>query len=101
MQRDVSRGCPQVSCCVPGFWNIQYNSLLNLNFARRTKTVAYADDLTVAIRGKTVSEVENFKNLEVSKITLWAKNNKITFNDGKCKIRLISRTKRKKKRKRN
>jgi hypothetical protein len=34
MERDVSRGCPQGSCCRPGFWNMQYNSLLNLEFGK-------------------------------------------------------------------
>ena len=35
--RDVSKGCPQGSCCGPGLWNIQYNSLLNLEFGKQTK----------------------------------------------------------------
>jgi hypothetical protein len=25
LERETSRGCPQVSCCGPGFWNLQYN----------------------------------------------------------------------------
>ena len=37
MEREVTKGCPQGSCCGPGFWNIQYNSLLNLEFGKRTK----------------------------------------------------------------
>jgi hypothetical protein len=36
MERYISRGCPQESCCGPGLWNIQYNSLLNLNFVKQT-----------------------------------------------------------------
>ena len=32
-QRSISRGCPQGSCLGSGQCNIQYNSLLNLNFA--------------------------------------------------------------------
>jgi hypothetical protein len=40
MERDISKGCPQGSCCGPGLWNIQYNSLLNLNFAKQTKAMA-------------------------------------------------------------
>jgi hypothetical protein len=43
LEREVSKGCPQGSCCGPGFWNIQYNSLLNLKFTGRTKAVAFAD----------------------------------------------------------
>jgi 1,4-dihydroxy-2-naphthoyl-CoA synthase len=30
LQREVTKGCPQGSCWGPGFWNVQYNSLLNL-----------------------------------------------------------------------
>ena len=95
MEREVSKGCPQVSCCGTGFWNIQYNSLLNLKFTRRAKAVAFTDDLILAIRGEAVSEIENFSNLELSKITARSKSNKISFNEEKSKVMLISRRKRK------
>jgi hypothetical protein len=32
IEKEVQKGCPQESCCGPGFWNIMYNSLLNLEF---------------------------------------------------------------------
>jgi hypothetical protein len=95
MQREVSKGCPQGSCCRPGFWNIQYNSLLNLKFTRRTKAIAFADDLILVIRGETVSEAENFSNLGMSKVTAWSKRNKVGVNEEKSKVMLISRRKRK------
>jgi hypothetical protein len=95
MERDISRGCPQGSCCVPGLWNIQYNSLLNLNFAgKKTKAIASADDLISVTRGKTVVEAENFTNTELSKITAWAKNYNIEFNYDKSTAMLVSRRKR-------
>jgi hypothetical protein len=28
MEKEVRKGCPQGSCCGPGFWNVTYNSLL-------------------------------------------------------------------------
>jgi hypothetical protein len=95
MKREVSKGCPQGSCCSPGFWNIQYISLLNLKFTRRRKAVAFADDLILVIRGETVREAENFLNLEMSKITAWSKRNKVGFNEEKSKVMLILRRKRK------
>ena len=95
MERDVSRGPSQGSCCGPGLWNIQYNSLLNLNFAKQTKAIAFADDLILVTRGKAVVEAENFTNTELSKITAWAKNYKIEFNDDKSTVMLVSRRKRK------
>jgi hypothetical protein len=68
--------------------------LLNLNFTR-TKAVAFADDLILVIRGETVSEAENFLNLEMSKITACSKRNKFGFNLEKSKVMLISKRKRK------
>ena len=51
LEKEISRGCPQGSCSGPGFWNLQYNSLLQLKFMERTKVVAFADDLIMATKG--------------------------------------------------
>ena len=91
----ITRGCPQGSCCGPGMWNIFYNSLRNLNFTHRTKTIAFADDLFLAIRGRTVTEAENMANIELTKIAAWARDNKIHFNEQKSKTILMSRIRRK------
>ena len=93
IERDVNKGCPQESCCGPGFWNIKYNSLLNLNYGKRTKAIAFAGDLLIAVRAKNVQEAENFANIEIGKITNWAKENKITFNEQKSKVMLVTRRK--------
>ena len=76
-------------------WNIFYNSLLNLNFTHRTKTIAFADDLILAIRGRRVMEAENMANIELTKIVAWARDNKIHFNEKKSKTILIPRRRRK------
>jgi hypothetical protein len=39
IEREVSKGCPQGTC----FWNIQYNSLLNTEYGKHTKAIAFAD----------------------------------------------------------
>ncbi|KAJ4434696.1 hypothetical protein ANN_23264 [Periplaneta americana] len=52
IERPVTMGCPQGSCSGPGFWNILYNSLLNLDFTHRTRVIAFADDLMVLTQGK-------------------------------------------------
>jgi hypothetical protein len=39
IEKEVSRGFPQGSCSGPRFWNIQYNSLLNLPFKENTKSL--------------------------------------------------------------
>ena len=95
LQKSVSKGCPQGSCCEPGYWNLQYNSLLNLDFRAKTKAVAFADDLIQAIRGDSASVVENCSSGEMSKITAWVTQNRIRFNDEKTKVMLVTRRKRK------
>jgi hypothetical protein len=62
-----------------------------LNFAKWTRAIAFTDDLLIAVKSGTVAEVQNFTNMEMSKITKWSKDNKIEFNDQKSKVMLISR----------
>jgi hypothetical protein len=80
---------------------MQYNSLLNLNFAKQTKAIAFADDSILVTQGKAVVEAENFTNTELSKITAWAKNYKTEFNDDKSTAMLVSRRKQNKRKELN
>ena len=82
-------------CCCPGLWNIQYSTILNLNFTKRATAVAFADDLLLITREESVREAENFANIEMSKINAWSKRNKVGFNEAKSKTMLISGRKRK------
>jgi len=66
-----------------------------LNFAKETKAIAFADDLILLTRGKTVVEAENSTNTELSKITAWAKDYKIECNEDKSTAMLMSRRERK------
>jgi hypothetical protein len=95
IQRIVTKGTTQGPCFGTGYWNIQYNSPLNLQFTKRSKAVAFADGLILAIRSETIRAVENISNIEMSKLTVWLNNNKISFNEEKFKVMVISRRKRK------
>jgi hypothetical protein len=68
LEKEVSKGCPQGSYSRPAYWNIQYSTLLNINFTNRTKAVAFADDLILVVRSKREKEAENITNLKMSKI---------------------------------
>ena len=57
--------------------------------------VAFADDVILAVKAETIREAENLANIEMGKITRWAKNNKIKFNENKSKATLITRRNRK------
>ena len=87
IEKPVSRGSP-------GLWNLQFNPLLQLKFMARTKVVAYADDLLIAVRGDSIRAVENYANAEMSKIDEWSRRNKIKFNDKKSKVMLVTTRKR-------
>lgn len=93
IEKQVMRGCPQGSCCGPVYWNILYNSLLNLDFTQRTEVIAFADDLLIMTKGKSILDVENFANQDLTKIESWAKANKIKFNESKSKVLVITRKK--------
>jgi len=49
----------------------------------------------MATRDESLRPVENYTNVELSKIHEWAKNNDIEFNDTNSKVKLVSRRKRK------
>ena len=74
-----------------------YNSLINLNYTKWTIAIAFADALPIAVKAATVAEVENFTNIEMSKIAQWSKENKLHFNDQKSKVMLISRRRKERK----
>ena len=71
------------------------NALLNRQYEKHTEMVAFADDVILAVKAETIREAEILINIEMAKITRWAKNNKITFNENKSKVMLITRRKRK------
>ena len=73
---------------------MQFNSLLNLKYGKRTKAIAFVDDLLIAVRGENFQEAENFANIDIGQISNWAKENKITFNKQKSKVILVTRRKR-------
>ena len=43
--KNITKGCPQGSCCGPRLLNIQYDSLLNLQYKNYTLVVAFENDL--------------------------------------------------------
>ena len=91
VQRTINRGCPQGSASGPGFWSLQYNSLLNLEYTKNIKVIAYADDLMILVQGATEVEVENYANIEAQKVAKRARNNKMSFNEQKSEVVTIKK----------
>jgi hypothetical protein len=94
MGKNITKGCAQEFCCGPIFWNIQYDTVLNIKFTYHTRAVAFADDFILMIRADSISEAENIANVEMGKITIWA-GNKTKFNGEKSKVMLMTIRKRK------
>jgi len=76
VEKNITKGSPQGSCCGPGFWNIQYNSLLKFKYTNHTKAVAFADDVVIMIKAESIHEAENIANVELSKISACEVNKK-------------------------
>jgi hypothetical protein len=72
-------------------WNIFYSSLLNLTFTNGIKILAFTYDLLLLIRRKSLSEVENIANTELKRVSTWAKDNKVRFNNQTSKVMLMTR----------
>jgi hypothetical protein len=79
-------------------WVLEYTiqHITQLEFGKRTKATAFADDLLIAVRVENVRESENFANIEVNKITKWGEENKITFSEQKSKVMVVTREREKK-----
>jgi hypothetical protein len=93
-QRNVTKGCPQGSCCGPGFWNVLYNNLLNLKYSSHTKLIAYADNIAILTYRKTLTEAEVYANSDLAIVEKWAEEIKMEFNEAKSKVMLIARKRR-------
>jgi hypothetical protein len=63
VEKEVSKGCPQVLCCGAAFWIIYYNSLLNLKFRKQTEVIAFAGDLLIAVEPESIREAESITNI--------------------------------------
>jgi len=94
VERKVSAGCPEGSCCGPGFWNVLYNALLNIEFSSHTKIIAFAVDLAILTCGKTLYEAEVYANSDFSQTENSARENKMQFNESNSKAMLITRKRR-------
>jgi hypothetical protein len=90
LEKPVTLGCPQFSSMGSGFWIIRYNTLVNMDFAQHTKVTAFADDLLVLTSWKSTLDAENYANQDLKKIEIWARDNKMLFNENKFKILLVT-----------
>ena len=94
VERNVTAGCPQGSCCGPGFWNVLYNDLLNMKYSSYTKLIGFVDVFAILTYGTTLSEAEAYANSDLATIEKWEWDNKMKFNVSKSKAMIITRKRR-------
>jgi hypothetical protein len=57
-----------------------------MEFTSHSEAIAFANDLIILTKGESIIEAENYTNVELRKISDWAQNNKLQFNEHKSKV---------------
>ena len=71
-----------------------------MEFTSHSKAIAFADDLIILTKGESIVEAESYMKVELRKISDWAQNNKLKFNEHKSKV-IVSQEKKRKQGDRN
>jgi hypothetical protein len=85
---EILKGVPQGSILGPILFNLFINDLFE--FIKKCKLYNYADDNTISVSGKTVSEIKETLCEETAVATDWFKNNEMCANPEKCQTMLIN-----------
>lgn len=73
----MTAGVPQGSVLGPTLWNAAYDDVLGLRLPEGATAIAYADDLALIARGKTIEEVEEIAQDSINIIADWMKKSKL------------------------
>jgi retron-type reverse transcriptase len=82
----VTRGCPQGGILSPLMWNVVIDGLLHLLDKEPGYSQAYADDLTMIMRGIDISTLYSLTQQNLNKVTEWAGNHGLKFSHLKTEI---------------
>jgi ribonuclease HI len=85
-QKTVSRGCIQGSVVGPVLWNLVLDDLLDKTLTAGCHSQAYADDVLLICRAKTVEELEANTNLAIEEVVAWGAGVKLEFGKDKTQI---------------
>jgi len=58
-------------------------------------THTFADDLVIMTKAESIPEAENITTAELCKISTWARENKLQFNEKNSQVMLLTRRRRK------
>ncbi len=89
--KKLSRGCPQGSACGPGFWNIIFNSCLNLKFSSEIEEIGSADDTLLEAMTTNITDLKLKVNHALDLSSKWSICNKLEFNPKKTSVVLFTK----------
>ena len=81
----VNFGVPQGSILGPLLFTLYINSLSSVITNNNAKVTLYADDTAIFVKGKSVSNINDIMNTEISKVANWLNENFLTLNVKKTK----------------
>lgn len=84
IHKKIGSGSPQGSPLSPTLWNLTVSTLLRLQIPDKSYIQAFADDITLIIKGPSRAHLEKTGNELLDKIHHWAIANKLCFNPQKC-----------------
>ncbi|CAK9811752.1 Retrovirus-related Pol polyprotein from type-1 retrotransposable element R1 (Fragment) [Anthophora quadrimaculata] len=93
VKKKMAKGCPQGSIIGPATWCWCMDTLLNEFEAtfddEDIQTVAYADDLTIVVKGNTRTEIETHAAKAMSVVNSWCIFNKLKVSSNKTNAMLM------------
>ncbi len=83
----------QRECIRSSILNIQFNDLLEFEFDQNEgiEIEGFAEDTIIKIRAQTITELEIRAQIALAKLSDWAQNSKLTFNETKTKCVLFAK----------
>ncbi|KAI5745079.1 hypothetical protein M8J76_008121 [Diaphorina citri] len=92
--KSMTAGVPQGSLSGPSLWNILYNDVLEIPVPEDVFLVAYADDLSVLVKGIDEETLEQKAQVTLNRIEAWMLDRGLTIAPEKSEmIALIGRKK--------
>jgi hypothetical protein len=91
VQKELNIGCPQGSACRPGYWNIGYDDIFDLDNSQDIQVIGFADDTNLMITSNNIETFETKVNNTLLLINKWAVKSKLSFNVNKTQCVLFTK----------